>query len=133
MAKTRGAQDIDERQQNAIIEGRKQGRTHEELTQQFGISKSTVIKLLKRWKVQRDYVKKKKTEQPRSCTSSVIDRNILSNPLFTADIAKEILISGESGPTIWTICYRLQVTGLHGQRPEKKPFISTKNRKVRVE
>ena len=37
MAKTRGARDIDERQQNAIIEGRKQGSTHEELAQQFGI------------------------------------------------------------------------------------------------
>lgn len=31
MAKTRGARDIDERQQNAIIESHKQGRTHKEL------------------------------------------------------------------------------------------------------
>ena len=37
MVKTHGARNIDERQQNAIIEGRKQGSTHEELAQQFGI------------------------------------------------------------------------------------------------
>lgn len=137
MTKTRGARDIDERQQKAIIEGRKQGRTHEELAQQFVISKSAVTKLLKRWKAQGGYVKKKKTGRPR-CTTSVTDRNILrisrSNPHFTAsDIAKEILISGESGPTIRTIRYRLQVAGLHGRQPVKKPFISAKNRKARVE
>jgi len=38
MAKTRGAQDINEQQQKAIIEGRKQGRTHEQLAQQFDVS-----------------------------------------------------------------------------------------------
>jgi len=57
MAKTRGARDIDESQQKAIIEDRKQGM-HKELAQQFSISKSALTKLLKRWK--RGYIKKKK-------------------------------------------------------------------------
>lgn len=52
MAKTRGARDINERQQNEIIEDRKQGRAQEELAQQFSISISTVTKFLERWKIQ---------------------------------------------------------------------------------
>ena len=47
-----------------------------------------------------------------------------------SDIAKEILISGESSPTIRTICYHLLVAG---RRLVQKPFVSAKNRKVRVE
>jgi len=99
MAKTR-ARDINEQQQKAIIEGRKQGRTHEQLAQQFGVSKSTITKFLKRWKIQGGYVKKMKTGRPR-CTTSVVDRNILrtarSNPRLTApDIMKEIFTVGES-------------------------------------
>jgi transposase len=137
MAKTRGARDINEREQKAIIEGRKQGRTHEQLAQQFGISKSAVIKFLKHWKTQGDYIKKKKTGRPR-CTTSIIDRNILrtarSNPRLTApEILKEILPFGESNPSVRTIRRRLQAGGLYGRRAVKKPFISEKNRKVRIE
>ena len=62
MAKTYGARDLNEQQQKAIMEGRKQGRTHKELAQQFGISKSTVTKLLKRWKIQKGCIKKKKPD-----------------------------------------------------------------------
>jgi len=131
MAKTRGARDIDESQQKAIIEDRKQGM-HKELAQQFSISKSALTKLLKRWK--RGYIKKKK---PR-CTFSVVDHNILrksrSNLRFTTpDIAKKILSFGESNPSVQTIRHRLQVGGLHGRRPIKKPFIFVKNRKARIE
>lgn len=137
MAKTCGVRDLNKQQQKAIIEGRKQGRTHKKLAQQFGISKSAVTKLLKRWKVQGGYVEKKKTGRPR-CTSTVVDRNILrksrSNPRLTAsDIAREIFTPEESNPSVRTIRRRLQAAGLHGRRPVKKPFISAKNRKARVE
>ena len=137
MAKTCGARDLNEQQQKAIIEGGKQGRTHKELVQQFGISKSTVTKLLKRWKVQGGCIKKKKTGRPR-CTTHVVDRNILrksrSNPRLTAsDIAREILTPEKSNPSVRTIRRRLQTAGLHGRRPVKKPFIPAKNRKARME
>lgn len=137
MAKTRGARDISEQQQRAIIEGCKQGRTHEQLARQFGVSKSAITKLLMRWKVQDGYVKKEKTGRPR-CTTSVADRNIFrtsrSNPRLTAaDIIKEIFTVGDSKPSVRTVRRRLQAGGLHGRRPAKKPFISAKNRKARIE
>ncbi|EFN78966.1 hypothetical protein EAI_01127, partial [Harpegnathos saltator] len=37
---------VNKRQRKAIVKNRKQGRTHKELIQQFGISKSAVTKLL---------------------------------------------------------------------------------------
>ncbi|XP_011144066.2 uncharacterized protein LOC105185907 [Harpegnathos saltator] len=137
MAKTCGVRNVDERQRKAIVEGRKQGRTHRELAQQCGISKSAVTKLLKRLKVQEGSINKKTRGRPR-CTTSLVDRNILrtsrSNPHLTApDIAKEILTPGQSNPSVRTIRRRLQDAGLHGRRPVKKSFISAKNRKARVE
>lgn len=128
MAKTRGVRNVDEWQQKAIVECRKQGRTHEELAQPFGISKSAVTKLLKRLKVQEGSINKKTRGRPR-CTTSLVDRNILrtsrSNPHLTApNIAKEILTPGQSNPSVRTIRRRLQDAGLHGRRPVKKPFIS---------
>ncbi|KAG5317166.1 TCB1 transposase, partial [Pseudoatta argentina] len=94
-----------------------------ELAQQFDISKSTVTKFLKRWRIQRGYIKKTRSGRPR-CT--VVDRNILhiswSDPRFTApNIAKIISTPGQPCPTIKR---RL--------RPANKPLIST-NRKARVE
>jgi len=111
MAKTRGTRDIDESQQKAIIEGRKQGWMHKKLVQQFGISKSALTRLLKRWKIQGGYIKKKKTGRLR-CTFSVVDCNILrksrSNPrLMVPDIVKDILSFGESNPSVRTIRHRL--------------------------
>jgi len=135
MVKTRGTRDINEQQQKAIVEGRK-GRTHKQLAQQFGVSKSMITKFLKYWKIQGGYVKKKKTGRSH-CTTSVIDRNILrtarSNPRLTADIMKEVFTVGESNPSVRTV-RRLQAAGLcgHGQRPVK-PLISAKNRKARIE
>lgn len=138
MAKTRGARCLDERQQKAIIEGKRQGRTHKELAQQLASLDlaSAVTKFLKRWDIQGGYVKKKSAGRSR-CTTSVTDRNILrtsrSDPHLTAqDILKEIACSGQTGPSVRTI-RRLQAGGLHGRRPVKKPFISAKNKKARIE
>ena len=49
---------------------RPQARTDaQELAQQFDISKSTVTKFLKRWKIQGDYIKKKRSGRPHCCRS----------------------------------------------------------------
>lgn len=43
------------------------------------------------------------------------------------------MIPEQPNPSIRTIRRRLQAAGLNGRRPVKKPFISIKNRKARVE
>lgn len=137
MARSRGAKNLSENEQKAIVEGRRQGRTHFELAEQFHVSRQTISNLLKRWKLQGGYIYKKSTGRPR-ITNSVVDRNILrsarNNPRLTAtDIAREIATPNEPIPSIRTIRRRLQTAGLHGRRPVKKPFISAKNRKARLE
>uniref|UniRef100_A0A8R1I7L3 Tc1-like transposase DDE domain-containing protein n=1 Tax=Caenorhabditis japonica TaxID=281687 RepID=A0A8R1I7L3_CAEJA len=67
-----------------------------------------------------------------------MDRNILracrEDPRHTStDIQVSVTSPNEPVPSRKTIRRRLQVAGLHGRRPLKKPFVSLKNRKARVE
>uniref|UniRef100_A0A8R1IDP4 Tc1-like transposase DDE domain-containing protein n=1 Tax=Caenorhabditis japonica TaxID=281687 RepID=A0A8R1IDP4_CAEJA len=67
-----------------------------------------------------------------------MDRNILhacrEDPRRTStDIHVSVTSPNDPGPSRRTIRRRLQVAGLHGRRPVKKPFVSLKNRKARVE
>uniref|UniRef100_A0A8R1IRK0 HTH_Tnp_Tc3_2 domain-containing protein n=1 Tax=Caenorhabditis japonica TaxID=281687 RepID=A0A8R1IRK0_CAEJA len=67
-----------------------------------------------------------------------MDRNILrtcrEDPRRTStDIQVSVTSPNEPVPLRRTIRRRLQVAGLHGRRPVKKPFVSLKNRKARVE
>ncbi|GBM74234.1 Transposable element Tcb1 transposase [Araneus ventricosus] len=103
--------------------------------EQFNITESRVSKFLKRWVDQGGVPKVPKSARPRS-TSRLIDRNILRpsrvNPLLTAvDIPRELCDPPK--PSVRTIRCRLQAAGLNGRRPVKKPMISTKNLKARVE
>ncbi|GBM14854.1 Transposable element Tcb1 transposase [Araneus ventricosus] len=49
------------------------------------------------------------------------------------DIARELFNPPNPKPSVRIIRRRLQAAGLNGKRPVKKPIISTKNRKARVE
>uniref|UniRef100_A0A8R1IKF0 HTH_Tnp_Tc3_2 domain-containing protein n=1 Tax=Caenorhabditis japonica TaxID=281687 RepID=A0A8R1IKF0_CAEJA len=67
-----------------------------------------------------------------------MDRNILracrEDPRRTStDIQVSVTSPNEPVPSRRTIRRRLQVSGLHGRRPVKKPLVSLKNRKARVE
>lgn len=137
MARIYGSKNIGKEQQKAIVRGRQQGMTHEQLSRQFGVGKSTITKFLSRWQVQGDVQKKKNSGRPR-VTSKLVDRNIVrlsrDNPRLTAvDITRELSIGNEVFPSIRTVRRRLQAAGLNGRRPVKKPLISAKNRKARVE
>ncbi|GBM13329.1 hypothetical protein AVEN_226307-1 [Araneus ventricosus] len=81
-------------QQEAIVNGRAEGRTLLELGKQFNISESGISKFFKRWVDQGGVPKVPKSERPRS-TSCLFDRSVLRllhvNPLLTAvDIALEL-------------------------------------------
>uniref|UniRef100_A0A8R1HZF7 HTH_Tnp_Tc3_2 domain-containing protein n=1 Tax=Caenorhabditis japonica TaxID=281687 RepID=A0A8R1HZF7_CAEJA len=67
-----------------------------------------------------------------------MDRNILracrEDPRRTStDIEVSVTSPNEPVLSRRTIRRRLQVAGLHGRRPVKKPLVSLKNRKARVE
>lgn len=137
MARTRGAKCLSAEVQKAIINGRHQGHTHAALARQFCVSVSAITKLLKKITVNGGIVIKKSSGRPR-ITSRVIDRNILrtsrQDPRLSAvDICRELHIENGPKPSVRTIRRRLQVACLHGRRPAKKPLISTKNRKARIQ
>ncbi|GBN66239.1 Transposable element Tcb1 transposase [Araneus ventricosus] len=133
----RGIHNLTIQKQEAIVNGRAQGRTHLELWKQFNISESGISKLLNMWVDQGGLPKAPKTGRSRS-TSRLFDRNVsllsLVNPHLTAvDSARELCDPKNPKPSVRTIRRRLQAAGLNGRRPVKKPIISTKNRKVQVE
>uniref|UniRef100_A0A8R1I4B6 G_PROTEIN_RECEP_F1_2 domain-containing protein n=2 Tax=Caenorhabditis japonica TaxID=281687 RepID=A0A8R1I4B6_CAEJA len=75
--------------------------------------------------------------RPRT-TSRAMDRNILracrEDPRRTStDNPVSVTSPNEPVPSRRTIRRRLQVAGLHGRRPVKKPLVSLKNRTARVE
>ncbi|GBO00317.1 hypothetical protein AVEN_105571-1 [Araneus ventricosus] len=71
----RGIANLTIQQQEAIINGRAQGRTLLELGRQFNISKCGASKFLKRWIDQGGVPKVPKSGRPRS-TSRLFDRNV---------------------------------------------------------
>ncbi|KAK6011625.1 transposase, partial [Ostertagia ostertagi] len=78
-----------------------------------------------------------RTGRPR-CTSSKQDRRIVrrskADPRLTAvDIATEFNMNEGTNLSRQTVGRRLKDAGIHGRRPAKKPFISSKNRRARVE
>lgn len=67
-----------------------------------------------------------------------MDRNILRasriDPKLSATEILEVVKSpGEPEPSLRTVRRRLQQAGLNGRRPVKKPFISLKNRRARIQ
>ncbi|KAK6026242.1 transposase, partial [Ostertagia ostertagi] len=76
-----------------------------------------------------------RTGRPR-CTSSKQDRRIVrrskADPRLTAvDIATEFNMNEGTNLSRQTVGRRLKDAGIHGRRPAKKPFISSKNRRAR--
>ncbi|GBM15243.1 Transposable element Tcb1 transposase [Araneus ventricosus] len=133
----RGIRNLTIQQQEAIVNRRAQGWTLLELGKQFNISESGISKFLKRWIDQGGVPKVPKSGRPRS-TSHLFDRYVLRlsrvNPRLTAlDIALELCDPQNPKSCVRTIRRRLQAAGLNGRRPIKKPAISTKNSKARVE
>ena len=136
MVKSRVIRYLSELEREAIIKGRERGRTQAELSEQFGVSQSTISNTLKRHRVGGTLATAAKTGRPK-VTSSLTDRNILrlsrDDPRLTAiDIAKEVATPGGPNPSPRTVRRRLNDAGLHARRPVKKPLISEKNRRARL-
>ncbi|XGW29391.1 hypothetical protein V3C99_008869 [Haemonchus contortus] len=71
-------------------------------------------------------------------TPRLVDRNIVrlarNDPRLTAaEILRELSTPEGPNPSLSTVQRRLREAGLFGQRPAKKPLISAKNRKARLD
>ncbi|KAL6731011.1 hypothetical protein Aduo_001925 [Ancylostoma duodenale] len=121
----------------AIVRGQRNGITTRHLAEQFNVGQFTIVGVLKRYH-QYGRVLTLKSSGRRKCTTRLLDRNILrlcrENPRLSAtDIAKEISVGLAKVPSIRTIRRRLKAGGLYARRPARKPFISLKNRRARLD
>uniref|UniRef100_A0A8R1ET46 DDE_3 domain-containing protein n=3 Tax=Caenorhabditis japonica TaxID=281687 RepID=A0A8R1ET46_CAEJA len=111
----------------SIVRGHELGAHPKILATQFGCSSSQIYRMLKNNHDDDGVVHRQAQERPRT-TSRAMDRNILrvcrEDPRRTStDIQLSVTSSNEPVPLRRTIRRRLQVAGLHGRRPVKKPLI----------
>uniref|UniRef100_A0A8R1DQM3 HTH_Tnp_Tc3_2 domain-containing protein n=1 Tax=Caenorhabditis japonica TaxID=281687 RepID=A0A8R1DQM3_CAEJA len=110
----------------SIVRGHELGAHPKILATQFGCSSSQIYRILKNNRDDDGVVHRHSPGRPRT-TSRGMDRNILracrEDPRHTStDIQVSVTSPNEPVPSRKTIRRRLQVAGLHGRRPVKKPF-----------
>ncbi|GBM41901.1 hypothetical protein AVEN_13620-1 [Araneus ventricosus] len=103
-----GIRNLTIQQQEAIVNGRAQGRTSLELGTQFNISENGISKFLKRWVDQGGV---RKVPSPDALVLRLVfrhERLCLSRVKTAVDIAREICDPPNSKPSVRTIRRRLQ-------------------------
>ena len=137
MARTIGSKDVGLDVCSAIVKGRKEGRTLESLARQFSRPISTIHAILDRNRTHGGVTKLARPGRPR-CTTQRVDKAIIRmsklNPSLSAvDIKREINTFHAVHLTSKTVQRRLTDAGLLGRRPAKKPLVSPKNLRARLE
>jgi len=120
-----------------IIQAVKEKKTHREVAALFGVSKSAVTGLVKRFNTRKTVDNKPRSGRPRATTEmddKVLVRMSKHDPRKTAVELNEIIRNEYNVRcSVPTTKRRLCSAGLFGRQPAKKPLISVKNRKARVQ
>ncbi|XGW04344.1 hypothetical protein V3C99_015479, partial [Haemonchus contortus] len=120
-----------------IVDMKEAGMRGATIARILKIPARTVSSILARFRERNTVSNAPRTGRPRS-TSARQDKRIVrlskADPTLTSvDIAAEINASDGTNISRRTVARRLNAAGLIGRRPAKKPLISPKNRKARVE
>lgn len=120
-----------------IVNAVERGKSYSKVAEQFAVSKASVVNIISRHRDSGDRSTKKRSGRPR--ISDEKEDNILirlskqdprkSAPMLKAELSEKYNIN----MSVSTTKRRLRHAGLFGRRPIKKPMISRKNRKARVE
>ncbi|CAD6186117.1 unnamed protein product [Caenorhabditis auriculariae] len=121
MGRTSGKKDLTDNDKRAIVVGRQNGLTMMTLAGMFGVTEAGISEFLKLWKAQDGSTKSQCTGRPRN--QSKTHRPCDQTGVF---------LNSPSPPSVSTVKRRLNVAGIMGIRPVKKPLISEKNRAGRV-
>lgn len=121
----------------AVIRGLKQGLTHSALSRQFSVPRTVVSYWVKKEKIAGNVKNNPRSGRPRKTSENldrVVKRLSQSNPRLTARHIRDDLEANHAvNVHVSTVKRRLASWGLHGRRPSKKPLISKKNRKARLD
>lgn len=122
--------------QNLIVKEIEKGKSQRQVAAQFGVSKSGVAGVLKRYKERNAIFNSKIPGRPRKTSEKqdrIITRLSKEDPRKSAsEIRAEILEKYQISCSVSTVKRRLRTHGLFGRRPLKKPLVSVKNRKARI-
>jgi transposase len=122
-------------QKTVLVDRYQQGARAVDLTKSFKVPKQTVSDILKKYRTTGTIERKPGSGRPRK-TTALEDRLIIRTMLSKRDItAHEIADSvGINGVSDKTICRRLTQSGeFKSCWKTRKPFITEKNRRIRVE
>uniref|UniRef100_A0A7I4YB81 Transposable element Tcb1 transposase n=1 Tax=Haemonchus contortus TaxID=6289 RepID=A0A7I4YB81_HAECO len=137
MARHSGIRNLRQGQVDAIIRCFLKGLTSRQVSEIQGVSIRCVQRIWKKYKDTGSVGVKKHPGAART-TSRLVGRNIVrlarNDPrLSAAKILREISALEGPNPSSSTVKRRLREAGLFGRRPVKKPLISAKNCKVRLD
>lgn len=129
--------DISEEKKKLIINAVKDGMSYSQVSELFDVSKSAVGDIIKRFKTRKSVENKKRTGR-RKITTEHEDRILVrlskNDPRMNAVELNEIMRTNYNVEcSVDTTKRRLRQANLFGRRPAKKPLISAKNRKARIE
>uniref|UniRef100_A0A7I4YQF3 DDE_3 domain-containing protein n=1 Tax=Haemonchus contortus TaxID=6289 RepID=A0A7I4YQF3_HAECO len=137
MARHTGIRNLRQDQVVAITRSLHAGLTSRQVSEIQGVTIRCIQRIWKKYK-DTGSVEVKKHPGAARTTSRLVDRNIVrlarNDPRLTAaEILREISTPEGPNPSLSTVQRRLREAGLFGQRPAKKPLISAKNRKARLD
>nr|CDJ94577.1 Transposase domain containing protein [Haemonchus contortus] len=137
MVRHSGIRNLRQDRIDAIIRSFHEGLTSRQVSEIQGVSVRCVQAIWRKYK-DTGSVEVKKHPGAARMTSRLVDRNIVrlarNDPHLTAaEILREISTPEGPNPFLSTVQRRLREAGLFGRRPAKKPLISAKNRKARLD
>lgn len=121
----------------AVVKAVEANKSQSDVSRQFGISRQMVSIWCQNFRNRGNVAKLPRTGRPKITTdrdNKMIARMSISDPRKTAvAITKEFNTNRSSKVHVSTVRRRLNDAGLYARRPSRKPHISAKNRKARVE
>ena len=130
-------QTFDEKFKRLVVSSVSHEKSVSEVARQFKISKQLVSLWRKIFEIRGTLQTQPRSGRPRKTTmrdDKIIARKSHADPSkpateITAEINKEL----DYNLSVSTVKRRLKAAGLNARRPSRKPFISAKNRKARLE
>lgn len=120
-----------------VIHHSQQGKVSREIADLLQIDKSTVNRIINKFKTTNSLKDKPRSGRPRKTTArtdKIIKRKSVADPRKTAvDIANELRDENLADVSRSTVSRRLKEVGLIGRIGVKKPLIKPKNKKIRLE
>lgn len=121
----------------AVVEATKTGLLEAQVSRQFRVCRQIVNKWVKKDTLHGTTDNQPRSGRPKKTTARqdfLICRESKKNPRATAtSIWSDLTKSKTIDVSITTVKRRLNAGGLFGRRPSRKPLISAKNRKARVD